>query len=77
MAVLGSTRRPTTLENLVVTDLQHILTPLFTTVDIFSLVVPYLFDVCFFHDNDYCLGHKLDSMMPFVPLRIHKSYDIS
>ena len=47
MAVLISTRRPTTVEKLVVAALQHILTPSFITVDIFALVIPHFFAVCF------------------------------
>ena len=45
IVVIDSTRRPTTVKNVAVTALQRILTPLFITVDIFALVVPYLFDV--------------------------------
>ena len=47
MAVLGSTRRPTTVNRLDVSDLQRIMTPSFVPFDIFSLVVPYLFAVWF------------------------------
>ena len=43
MAVLGSTIRPTTVHNWVVTALQCILTPSFITVDMFALVVSYFF----------------------------------
>ena len=43
MIVLGSTRRTTTVSKLAVTDFQVILTPLFVTIDMFALVVPYLF----------------------------------
>ena len=43
MAVLGSTSRPTTVNKLVVIDLQRIFTPLFITIDMFDLYVPYLF----------------------------------
>ena len=46
-AVLISTRRTDTVKNLGVTALQCILTPLFTKVDIFDLVVPYLFTFLF------------------------------
>ena len=45
VSVIGSKNIPTTEKNLAVTDLQSILTPLFVTVDIFALVVPYLFSV--------------------------------
>ena len=41
-------RRFTTVKNLVVTDFQRILNPLFVTVDIFSLVVSF-FSVWFVH----------------------------
>ena len=43
MAVPGSTRITTTVKKLDTTDLQHILTPPFITVDMFTLVVQYLF----------------------------------
>ena len=45
MAVIGSTRRPTTVNKLAVLTLKCITTPLFTTLDMFSLVVTYLFAV--------------------------------
>ena len=45
MAILGSIIISTTVIKLAVTALQQILTPLFIIVDIFALVVPYLFDV--------------------------------
>ena len=38
--VINSTIRPITVKILAVALLQHILTPLFTTVDVFSLVIP-------------------------------------
>ena len=77
MAVLISTRRPTTVNKLAVTALQRILTPSFITFDIFALVVPYLFTVCFVHNNDDCLGQQLDAMMPAVPVRFYKRHDLS
>ena len=43
MAILGSKIRPTNVKKLAVTALQHILTPLFITFDIFALAVPYFF----------------------------------
>ena len=45
MAVIGSTSRPTTVNKLAVTDLQCITTPSFVNLDMFSLVVPCLFDL--------------------------------
>ena len=45
MDALGSTRRPTNVNKLDVTALQRILTPSFITVDMFALVVLYLFAV--------------------------------
>ena len=45
MDVLGSTRRFNTVKKLTVTAFQCILTPSFVTVDIFALVVTYLFSV--------------------------------
>ena len=45
MDILYSIIRPTTVNKLAVTALQHIMTPLFTTLDIFSLIVPDIFDV--------------------------------
>ena len=47
MDVPSSTIRPTTVNTWVVTFLQLILTPSFITVDIFGLVVKYLFFVLF------------------------------
>ena len=76
MAVLNSTRRPTTVNTLVVTALQRILTPSFITVDIFALVVPYLFAL-FLHNNDDCLGQQLASMLPLMSIRLFKRHDLS
>ena len=45
MIILGSTIRPTTVNKLAVTALQHMLTPSFISVDIFVLFFPYMFDV--------------------------------
>ena len=45
MDVIGSTRRTTIVNKLVVIFLQHIMTPLFTPLDRFALAVPYLFAV--------------------------------
>ena len=45
MAVLGSKIRSPTLNKLAVTDFQCILTPLFITVEIFDIVIPYLYAV--------------------------------
>ena len=47
MAVLGSTKRPTNVNKLDVTALKHIMTPLFVTLEMFALVVPYLFTFLF------------------------------
>ena len=45
MAVPSSKRSPNTVNTLVLTAFQCILTPAFITVVIFSLVVPYLFSI--------------------------------
>ena len=45
MDVLGSTRKHNTFNDLAVTALQHIITPSFVALDMFALVVPYLFAV--------------------------------
>ena len=39
------TRIPTTVNKVAMTALQHILTPSFINVDMFDLLVPYLFFV--------------------------------
>ena len=45
MGVLGSTRRPTTVNKLDVIVLQRIMTPSFVSLDMFALVVPIFFAV--------------------------------
>ena len=45
VAVLGSTRRPTTVNKFYLTALKRIMTPSFVTLDMFALVVPYFFAV--------------------------------
>ena len=77
MSVLDSTTRPNNVKKLVLTVLKCILTPLFVTVDIFALVVPYLFSVWFVLENYDRLGQKIASMVTFIPIRIYKSHDMS
>ena len=77
ISVIGSTRRPTTVKNLAMAALQHILTPSFITVDIFALAVPYLFAVCFIHNNDDCLYQNLAAMITVVHIRLYKRHDMS
>ena len=43
--VIGSTIRPTIVNKLAVIVLQHIMTPSFISLDMFDIVVPYLFAV--------------------------------
>ena len=74
MDVLGSTIIPNTVKKLAVTDLQRILNPLFITVDIFALSVPYLFNVCFFHKINDCIGQKIATMIHFIPLKHYKRH---
>ena len=69
MDVLGPTIRPITVNKLDVTALQQILTPLFITVDMFSLVVPFFF---LFIQNDDCLVQSPDAMMPFIAIKRYK-----
>ena len=45
ISLLGSTRRTTTVNKLALAAFQHIMTSLFVTLDMFALVVPYLFYV--------------------------------
>ena len=75
--IIGSTRIPTTVNTLAVTDLQRILTPSFVTIDMLALVVPYLFGILLVFNNDNCLGHNISAMMPLIPIRIYKRHDLS
>ena len=43
MDVIVSTRRPSTVNNSSVTALRHIMTPSFVILDMYALVIPYLF----------------------------------
>ena len=76
MTVLGTTGRSTTVNKVVVNALQRITTPSFITLDMFALVVLYLFAVLFVRNNDDCLVYKISTMMPFVPIRLYKRYDL-
>ena len=58
------------------TTLYRILKPSFSTVEMFALVVLYLFDVCFFCYNDEYLGWQLATMTPFMPMRHYKRHDL-
>ena len=53
--VIGSTRRYTIVNKFAVIFLQHIITPLFVSIDMFAIVVPYLFSVWFINNDDDCL----------------------
>ena len=53
--MIGSTRRPTIVNKLAVILLQHIMTPLFFSLDMFVLVVIYFF-FCLISNIKYCLG---------------------
>ena len=75
--LLGSTREPTTVNNFSMTDFQCILTPSFITVEMFDLVVPYCFAVLFFHKKYNCLYQIIDTMIPFLPIRLCKRHDTS
>ena len=76
MAVLGLTRRPTTVNRQDVTCLQRIFTPSFTTVGMIYLVVTYLLYVLFILNNDDFLGQKISEMIPFVPIKLYKIHDL-
>ena len=62
---------------LAVTALQRILTPSLITVEMFALVVPCLFAVCFVNNNYECLGQNIAAMIPFVPISLYKNHDLS
>ena len=47
MYMIGSTIRPTPIKKLAVIVLQRIMTPPFVSLDIFSLVIQYLFSILF------------------------------
>ena len=47
MYMIGSTIRPTPINKLAVIVLQRIMTPPFVSLDIFSLVIQYLFSILF------------------------------
>ena len=77
MDVLVSKGRPTDVNKFSVTYFQLILTSSSITVDIFALVVSYLFDVWFALNNDDCLGNHIAAMIPFMPIRLYKIHDLS
>ena len=75
--VIGPTRIRTIVIKLAVIVLQPIMTPSSASLDMFVLVVPYLFDVWFFHANYELLGYQIDAMMPFMPMRLYERCDMS
>ena len=60
-----------------VTALYLIMNPLLLTVDIFSLVVVFIFSVWIFRCNYECLGYQLATMVPLMPMSHHKMHDLS
>ena len=72
MDVITSTRRPTNINKSAVAAFQCIMTPSFVTHDMFDIIVPYLFTVWFFMNNDDCLGQQISTMIPFMPIRLYK-----
>ena len=50
--VIGLTRRLNIVNKSDLIFLQRIMTPSFFYLDMFALVVPYLFDFCFVHKNE-------------------------
>ena len=69
MVVIGSTTRPTSVNKLAVTALQHTTTPSFVTLDMFALVVPYF--LFFIRKNDDFIGYHIDAMMTFMPISLY------
>ena len=49
--------------------LKCIMTPSFVSLDMFA--------VWLVHNNDECLGYHIDAMLPFMPMRIYRWYDLS
>ena len=68
---------PTTINRRSVTDLHHIMNPLLLTVDMFALIVVFMFSVLMVCYKDDCLGYQISAMMPFMVMRHHKRHDLS
>ena len=73
MAVLDSTRIPTSVSKLAIIDFQCITTPSFVRLYMFALIIPYFY--CLLRKNYYCLSKELDAMIPYMPIRLYKRHD--
>ena len=74
--VLGLTIITTTVNKLVVTALQRILTTTFITADIFALVIPYLFAILLVLNKYYCLVKHLDAMITSISISPYNINDL-
>ena len=77
MDEIGPKIRLTTSNKLAVTSLQCILTPLLITVDMFALVVSYLFDVLFVINKYGCLRHQIAAIMILIHIRLYIRHVLS
>ena len=77
MVVVGSTRRPTTINKLAVIYLKRIMTPSFISLDMFTLVVSFPPPPCFICNNDDFLGYQLAAITLLVSKLLYKRYDMS
>ena len=59
----------TTVDMFIVTVLQCIITHSFVSLDMFV--------VCIVRYNDDCIFYQLADMMPFMPMSLYKSHDLS
>ena len=74
---LGLGGGPTTVNIMAVTYFHCIMNPLLLTIDMFDLVVVFMFSFLIVCYNFDCIGYQFAAMMPFTPMRHHKSHDLS
>ena len=66
---LGSRGVPNTVNIMAVTALHRIMNHLFLSLD--------MFDVQLVHNNDNYICYQLDTMMPFMPMRLYKRHNLT
>ena len=75
--VIGSTIRRAIAKKLAMIVLQCITTPSFVSLDMFAVVVQYLFSILLIHNNNNSLGYHPYDIMPFMPTRLYKRHVLS
>ena len=73
----GLRRGPTTVNRRTVTDFHFIMNPSLLSVDMFTLVIIFMFSILIVRYNDDCLGYQISTIMPSMNVRHNKKHNPS